>query len=109
MIGIGKVLRTRDVRREAEATARAKAALDALEHAEMPAWLVGSLARGTFRQHSDIDILIDVAPARRTAALRICLAALGGFPSSIVFKADVPDHALPHFLAGAADEPSLRG
>jgi predicted nucleotidyltransferase len=108
MAAIADILRARDLRRQAEAAAAARAALLALKQAGFPAWLVGSLARGDFRQHSDIDILIDVPPRHRSAALRICLNALGGFPSSIVFRGDLPPHALPHFMQEASDEPRLR-
>ena len=108
MVGIADILRARDAKRQMEAAEVARAALRALGNASIPAWLIGSLARGDFLQHSDIDILIDVPPERRSVALRICLGALRGFPSSIVFKGDLPPHALSCFMQEAANEPSLR-
>jgi predicted nucleotidyltransferase len=106
---IADIMRERDRRRQAEAALLAASALLALRSSGMPSWVVGSLARGEFRQHSDIDILIDVPPPRKTEALRLCLDHLHGFPSSIVFKDDVPPDALAALLQEAADEPRLRG
>jgi predicted nucleotidyltransferase len=105
---IGEIIRERDAAREAEAAPLAVAALRNLKDAGFPAWLVGSLARASFRQHSDIDVLIDAPPDRRTEALRICLRALRGFPSSIIFKGDLPPHALSAFATEAADGPRFR-
>ncbi len=103
------IIHQRDALRQAEAAPLARAALAALRNAGVKAWLIGSLARGEFRQHSDIDILVDAPRDRQSTALRLCLDALRGFPSSIVFKDDLPAHALPHFLQEARDEPRLRG
>lgn len=104
---INDILRERDTQRRIEATGLARAALAALRDAGFSAWLFGSLARGTFKQHSDIDVLIDTTSDRKTEALVICLRALKGFPSSIVFKNDVPAHVLPYLLEEAVDEPRL--
>lgn len=109
MARIDDIIRARDVKREAEAAVAARAALRALKQVGISAHLVGSLARGDFRQHSDIDILIDAPPERRSAALRTCLGALRGFPSSILFKDDLTPDALSHFMREAVDEPRLRG
>ena len=107
-MGIQEIIRQRDAARQAEALPLAAAALRALREAGIEAWLVGSLARGDFRQHSDIDILIDAPSQHRTQAIRLCLAALRGFPSSIVFKEDDPEHAAIYFSAEASNEPRIR-
>jgi len=108
MPGITDIIRQRDAAHRAKGTVLARSALAALRAAGLPAWLIGSLARGDFLQHSDIDILIDAPPSRRSEALGLCLGALRDFPSSIVFKDDVPLHVLPHMLREASDESSLR-
>jgi predicted nucleotidyltransferase len=107
-MGIREIIRGRDALRHAEALPLASSAIRCLREAGFQAWLVGSIARGDFLQHSDIDILIDTSSERRSHAIRICLHALHGFPSSIIFKSDLPAHALVHFMAEAADEPRLR-
>ena len=105
---IDEIIRRRDTERRIEATGLARAALAALHEAGIPAWLIGSPARGTFKRHSDIGVLIDTPADRKTEALVLCLRTLKGFPSSIVFKDDVPAHVLPHLLEEAAHEPGLR-
>lgn len=107
-MSIQEIIRRRDVIRQAEAAPLASAALWALREAGISAWLVGSISRGDFRQHSDIDILIDAPSERRSQAIRLCLNALQGFPSSLIFKGDVPEHALFHFNAEASNEPRIR-
>jgi len=109
MSPIRKIIEERDRSREAEAAVLAVAALDALWLAGCPAWLFGSLARGAFLGHSDIDILIDATGVAKARAISVCLRALKGHPSSIVFREDLPAHALPHFLEEATDGPRLRG
>ncbi len=108
MPSIQAIIHERDLARQAQAAPLARAALARLGEAGFPAWLIGSLARGEFRQHSDIDILIDAPPQRRMEALTLCLRVLRGFPSSIVFKSDLPAEAAPFVLGEAVDEPRLR-
>lgn len=105
---IRDIIRARDRVREARAAVLAASALRMLRAADYPAWLVGSLARGEFRSHSNIDILIDASGADRDRAIDLCLRALGEHPSSIVFRGDLPPHVLPHFLEEAADGPRVR-
>ena len=109
MSRMGELTRARDEARRIEATALARAALASLRDANIDAWVIGSLARGEFRQHSDIDVLIDAPPDRKSEALVTCLRALREFPSSIVFKSDVPPHILPYMIAEACDESGLCG
>lgn len=104
-----EILHERDRAKEAAAAVVARSALLALRSAGYPAHLVGSLARGEFRSHSDIDLLIDASGPGRDHAICVSLRALAGHPSSIVFMEDVPPHALPHFLKEAADGPCIRG
>ncbi len=109
MSPIRTILARRDRAREAEAATLATAAIGALRSAGFDAWLIGSLARGDFRSHSDIDILIDATGPARDQAIAIFLRATKDFPSSIVFRTDVPAHILPFLLQEAADGPRLRG
>ena len=54
MSKIRDIIRARDYAREAEAARFATVALQALRAADFQSWIIGSLARGCFRQHSDI-------------------------------------------------------
>ena len=71
MSPIRKIIEERDRSREAEAAVLAVAALDALWLAGCPAWLFGSLARGAFLGHSDIDILIDATGVAKVRAISV--------------------------------------
>ena len=108
MLQIAAIISARTQQRHAEAVRLAGAALGALAANGIHAWLVGSLARGDFRKHSDIDILIDAPVADRALALRLRLSALGDFPSSVLFVSDLPDSALVPMMAEATREPGLR-
>ena len=105
---IDAILAQRDAMREAAAAPLARAALAALHEAGFPAWLVGSLARGEFRAHSDIDILADADGEARDTIIRLCDRIFAGHPWSLVFKSDLPPHTLAHLEAEAADGPILR-
>jgi predicted nucleotidyltransferase len=63
---MGELTRMRDETRRIEAAKLARAALASLRESNIDAWVIGSLARGEFRQHSDIDVLIDARVAKRT-------------------------------------------
>ncbi len=56
---IESLMKERKDERLALASARALAALASLEKAGFSARVVGSLARGTFSVHSDVDFLVD--------------------------------------------------
>ena len=95
---IRQIIDQRDAAREQAAAPLAIEAQRALHEAGFGAWLIGSLARGEFRAHSDIDSLIEAEGVSRDEALKICLRALR----------DLPPQALAHFDREAADAARLR-
>jgi predicted nucleotidyltransferase len=64
--------------------------------------LVGSLARGDFRSHSDVDLLIrgPMDPARRLLVERLVADAMRGsdIPYDVIFEADLTEKRLQDFL-----------
>ncbi|WP_244618866.1 nucleotidyltransferase domain-containing protein [Rhizobium sp. 18065] len=64
--------------------------------------LVGSLARGDFRSHSDVDLLIrgPMSPARRLLVERLVADAMRGsdIPYDVIFEADLTEDRLQDFL-----------
>lgn len=96
---IGRLLRERAETRRREAARRALAALDALEGAGVPAVVVGSLARGRFLGHSDVDLFVEdrhgLAPE---AIIAIIERAMGDFPFDVLFADRVSDTDRPFIL-----------
>ena len=64
--------------------------------------LVGSLARGDFRPHSDIDLLVrgPVTPKRRLLAERLVADATRGskIPYDLIFEDDLTEDRLQEIL-----------
>ncbi len=64
--------------------------------------LVGSLARGDFRSHSDIDLLVrgPVNPKRRLLAERLVADAMRGsdIPYDLIFEDDLTEDRLQEIL-----------
>lgn len=58
----------------------ARSAVASIREAGMGAQVIGSLARGRFLAHSDVDLLVDGARGREAEAWRIASAAFGEFP-----------------------------
>jgi predicted nucleotidyltransferase len=87
-----RISERRRTEREREARALADTALRALCHAGVSARLVGSLARGGFGLHSDVDFVLDLPSGSPDAsrALTVLSDAMGGFPYSVVFSPDLP-------------------
>jgi predicted nucleotidyltransferase len=78
--------------REAKARARADMALAALEKAGISAWIVGSLARGNFGLHSDVDFVVDGDQDTFWASISIIEEAMGSFPFDIIPYQGVPEN-----------------
>jgi predicted nucleotidyltransferase len=89
---IERLMEERRVQRLALASARASSALARLEKAGLSAWVVGSLARGTFSVHSDVDFLVNCGPDTEEAAFRILEDEMRDFPFHFIPRSD-PDEA----------------
>jgi predicted nucleotidyltransferase len=89
--------------RAADARAAAASILANLRLEGFDAALIGSLARGDFKDHSDIDFLIrgDVSASARAQTERIVSSAGGptGIPCGIVFLEDLPPDGRSEFEA----------
>jgi predicted nucleotidyltransferase len=94
--------------RLALACARTVAALAALERAGIAAWVVGSLARGTFGFHSDVDFLVDCSPDRKHAAFRIIETKMKDFPFHFTSSADLDETTRSAMMGEAAGASSIR-
>ncbi len=64
--------------------------------------LVGSLARGDFRAHSDVDLLVrgPLDPKRRLLVERLVADGMRGsdIPYDLIFEADLTEDRLREFL-----------
>jgi predicted nucleotidyltransferase len=94
--------------RLALASARAVAALAALENARISAWVVGSLARRTFGYHSDVDFLVDCDQDEKHAAFRIVEAEMRDFPFHFISSADLDETTRNAMMEEAAGASSIR-
>ena len=71
--------------------------------------VTGSLARGTFGIHSDIDLLVTSCPRRLKYAIEGTIEdALGGLPFDVVYIDELPPWKLVRFTEGAVDASELR-
>ncbi len=70
--------------RRALAGGLARSALSAFHGAGMGAEVIGSLARGRFLPHSDVDILVVTVPAREAEAIDLAGTVFGDFPHDLV-------------------------
>jgi predicted nucleotidyltransferase len=95
-------------RRLALASTRALAALAALEKAGLSAWVVGSLARGTFAIHSDVDFLVDCAPEAESGAFRILEREMRGFPFSFIPSHDLDETTRAAMMKDAVGASAIR-
>ena len=85
-----EILAARTRARTEKARSRALRALQALERLGVDARLVGSLARGEHRLHSDVDILILRCPDElRYRIESIVEDELGGLPFDVVYLDEV--------------------
>ncbi|WP_298257225.1 nucleotidyltransferase domain-containing protein [Bradyrhizobium sp.] len=84
-------MKERRDQRLAIASTRALAALSSLEKAGLSAWIVGSLSRGTFSVHSDVDFLVDCDPASESTAFRILESEMRDFPFHFILRSDLDE------------------
>jgi predicted nucleotidyltransferase len=77
---IEQLMARRIAARRSEAAEKAGRVLRALADNGIGARIIGSLAKGTFRLSSDVDILVDCDAALEPEAFRIIEAIMGEFP-----------------------------
>ncbi|EJW09998.1 hypothetical protein A33M_0710 [Rhodovulum sp. PH10] len=93
----------------AEVIARTKAVCGRLAELGVTARIFGSLARGEFRQNSDIDFLVVACPARLKYAIEgLVEDGLGGLRFDVVYLDEVPPHKVARFIREAIDAERLR-
>ena len=93
----------------AEARVAARRALVELRDRGVSAKLVGSLARGDFMLHSDIDILVlSCPPGLRYAIEGMVEEAVEGRPFDVVYLDEVRPERRARLLAEAVDASDLR-
>ena len=95
-------------RRRAQAVRGAQDASSALREMGVNVLVTGSLARGEFGPHSDVDFLVTACPRHLKYAIEgIVEDALGGLPFDVVYQDEVPAWKLGRFLKGAVDASEL--
>ena len=98
---------TRD--REATARMRAADALDLLAEQGVAARVIGSLARGDFRLHSDVDLLVlRCPPALRYRIEGLVEDALQGLPFDVVYLDEVKPERRADIQRRSLDASDLR-
>lgn len=106
---LDRLFRERAEARRREAARLALAALEALERAGVRAVVVGSLARGRFLGHSDVDLFVeDRGALAPEAVVAIVERAMGDFPFDVIFGDRVPDADRPFILERTLDAADLR-
>lgn len=91
------------------AITRARAAVSALARVGVSARVTGSLARGRFGIHSDIDFLVTSCPRSLKYAIEgIVEDALEGVPFEVIYLDEIPAWKVARFMEGAVDASELR-
>lgn len=94
--------------RRERAVLGAKAAVAALAGLGVSALVIGSLARGGFGAHSDVDLLVTACPrALRYAIEGVVEDCLGGMAFDVVYLDELPAWKAARFMAGAVDASGL--
>lgn len=97
---LSMILRKRAQTRLAVARPRAAAAVSRLGQAGVQARIIGSLARGSFRQTSDVDILVeDPGSSTETAIEEMVRGEMGDFPFDVVYAHRLPVRLRKHVAA----------
>src|SRR5438046_858078 len=105
---IESLMEERKTQRLALASERALAALSSLEKAGLSAWIVGSLARGTFSVHSDVDFLVDCSAETEGAAFRILESEMRDFPFHFIPITDLDGTKKVMMMKEAVDASGIR-
>lgn len=113
--GFGGACGVRDVgpspleARRARAIDGARAALAMLRGLGVTARVTGSLARGGFGLHSDVDLLVTACPRELKYAIEGAVEdALEGLPFDVIYLDECRPWRAERFLDGAVDASELR-
>jgi len=102
------LLERRAEERRRLAVARARAALDWLARQGVEAAVVGSLARGTFRGHSDVDILVMACPQHLKYAIEGGVEdRMEGLPFDVLYLDELREPDRAKVLADATSAADL--
>ena len=83
---LARVLRERALKRLQIAHPRAQACIAKLSKRGAKGRIVGSMARGSFRHTSDVDILVeDLGPLKEDEIERIARREMGDFPFDLIY------------------------
>lgn len=103
------LLRRRTEERRTTAILRARSALDWLSQQGVEAAVIGSLARGGFKDHSDVDFLVLSCPPHLRYALETGVeAVMEDLPFDLVYLDEVKAPHRTRMLEEAVLAPDLR-
>lgn len=103
------LLRRRAEDRRRTAAARARKALDWLAGQGVEAAVIGSLARGGFKDHSDVDVLVLSCPPDRRYTLETGVeAVMEDLPFDLIYLDEVREPYRARMLAEAVRAPDFR-
>jgi predicted nucleotidyltransferase len=109
---IEALVQERTAKRRATAVERAGRLLDTLAENGIDAVVIGSLATGRFRSHSDLDILVrgQLDPAARAFVERSTAAAMRdtGIPYDLIFGGDLTPRQSDELAHDHLDASGLR-
>ena len=92
-----------------KAIAGARRAAAELQKRDVEVVITGSLARGEFDLHSDVDFVVLSCPRHLKYAIEgIVEDELGGIPFDVVYRDEIPPSEVPRFMEGAVHAPDLR-
>ena len=102
MNALDRILNRRAEDRRRIALDRTQRVLESAKGEGIPITLIGSLAKGAFRVHSDVDFFVHGAtdPSRRVAVERLVAAAFRGtgIPYDIIYASDLTQERVREFL-----------
>jgi predicted nucleotidyltransferase len=105
---IEEMIERRIAARRSEAAEKAGRALRELAARGIRAWIVGSLAKGTFSLSADVDFLVECDAAFDSEAFRIVEAILGEFPFHVLPYRRVREDVRLAMMEDAVDAPGIR-
>ena len=96
-------------RRKVKAMAGALAATQALAALGVQVIVTGSLARGRFGRHSDVDLLVTECPRHLKYAIEgVVEDELAGIPFDVVYLDELPQWKIASFTGEAVHASQLR-
>jgi predicted nucleotidyltransferase len=94
--------------RLSRAIERARLAIEDLRLLGVHAKLVGSLARGSFNERSDVDFLVVSCPAHLKYAIEGSVEdRMADIPFDVIYLDEIPTSKLERFTRGAVDASCL--